>query len=270
MENPLDHMHTTFSKMEEFSIEGRAAIEVIKRCMQEAQRAFGTLSAVESQYCLDFHIEGSSLNHCVRWGLAAAEEIHEKIAMRKIITHTLGVSPVLLASELEMSPRDFKDFTYSFLVAALWANEEQNEGLQGKTIFDFGRETVLAVNAECAKFLNANASDLALAFEAGEADYSFEQAGHDMWMDCNKLGVGFFDRGLGEAGKRLSEACRKWGEIGDPGVADDGTLCIDGLDQRYREEVAQLSGIAAPVKSQNEDVSPDKVKSGTVLDSPTP
>ncbi|MDT8992785.1 hypothetical protein RQP54_18070 [Curvibacter sp. APW13] len=65
--------------MEKFTPQGKAAIETILRCMQEAHAAFNNLSAVENKACYDFHNEGASLNHCIRWGLSAAEEIHAAI-----------------------------------------------------------------------------------------------------------------------------------------------------------------------------------------------
>lgn len=62
-----------------FSPEGKAAIEKILQCMQEADEAFKSLNAEENMACLEFHAEGSSLNHCTRWGLTAAEEIHAAV-----------------------------------------------------------------------------------------------------------------------------------------------------------------------------------------------
>ena len=38
------------------------------------------------------------------------------------------------------------------------------------------------------------------------------QLGHDLWLTRNGHGAGFWDRGLGELGERLSEAARSLGE----------------------------------------------------------
>jgi hypothetical protein len=65
--------------MQKFTPEGKAAIETILRCMQEADEAFQSLNAQENKACFEFHNEGGSLNHCTRWGLQAAEEIHEAV-----------------------------------------------------------------------------------------------------------------------------------------------------------------------------------------------
>lgn len=58
-----------------FTPEGKAAIDTVRRCMREAQVAFATLNDVENAACLEFHAESASLNHCVRWGAQAAEDI---------------------------------------------------------------------------------------------------------------------------------------------------------------------------------------------------
>ncbi len=42
----------------------------------------------------------------------------------------------------------------------------------------------------------------------GEADVSPEQCGHDLILTANRHGAGFWDRGLGEAGDRLTKATR--------------------------------------------------------------
>lgn len=56
---------------------------------------------------------------------------------------------------------------------------------------------------------NANA----LALEALEA-MDPAQAGHDFWLNRERHGTGFWDRGLGVAGTRLSDAAKTFGEGG--------------------------------------------------------
>ena len=62
-----------------FTNEGKAAIATILSCMLKADEAFRSLNAEENEACLDLHKEGSSLNHCTRWGLQAADEIWAEI-----------------------------------------------------------------------------------------------------------------------------------------------------------------------------------------------
>ena len=81
--------------MQKFTPEGKATIEKILRCMQEAEAAFSSLNADENKACFDFHNEGNSLNHCIRWGLQAAEEIHAAI----VATENCAVWSVVLSME---------------------------------------------------------------------------------------------------------------------------------------------------------------------------
>lgn len=42
--------------------------------------------------------------------------------------------------------------------------------------------------------------------------YTAEQFGHDFWLNRNGHGAGFWDRGLGTLGDKLSEAAKTYGE----------------------------------------------------------
>ena len=66
--------------MLKFSPQSTLAISAIAQQMQKAYKAFGTLSNEEQEACLNFHSEGSSLNHCLRWGEQAAEDILKAIS----------------------------------------------------------------------------------------------------------------------------------------------------------------------------------------------
>lgn len=80
---------------------------------------------------------------------------------------------------------------------------------------DLTTGTVDEMRADCADFYDANESDL--------ADMSPEQAGHDFWLTRNGHGAGFWDRGLGELGERLSAAARVYGMVDLMPLAD-GTV----------------------------------------------
>lgn len=67
----------------------------------------------------------------------------------------------------------------------------------------------------CADFIDANIEDL--------AGIDPEQAGHDFWLTRNRHGDGFWDRGLGERGERLSDAARVYSSV-DLYVGDDGLI----------------------------------------------
>lgn len=69
---------------------------------------------------------------------------------------------------------------------------------------DVATESVEAMRADCAAFIEANAEDL--------DQMAPEQVGHDFWLTRNGHGAGFWDRGLREVGQRLTDACRPYGD----------------------------------------------------------
>jgi hypothetical protein len=51
------------------------------------------------------------------------------------------------------------------------------------------------------------------------------QVGHDFWLTRNRHGAGFWDRGLGELGDRLTAVCRPYGGS-DLYIGDDGAVYV--------------------------------------------
>ena len=47
----------------------------INRLLDKADTIFNSLPPHVQDTCWTFHNEGSSLNHCLRWGLQASEEL---------------------------------------------------------------------------------------------------------------------------------------------------------------------------------------------------
>jgi hypothetical protein len=86
-------------------------------------------------------------------------------------------------SHSEMEGRPFDDFFYE-------------SDIDGET--DTLREQIDA-------FVTDNWNDL-------DGHVSAEQCGHDFILSRNGHGAGFWDRGLGERGKRLSESAKPFGE----------------------------------------------------------
>lgn len=56
-----------------------------------------------------------------------------------------------------------------------------------------------------------------------------EHAGHDFWLTRNGHGAGFWDRGMGEVGDRLSAKAEKWGTV-DLYIGDDGQVWASGYE----------------------------------------
>jgi hypothetical protein len=69
--------------LNQFTPEGILALAEVKKHMDAAAEAFSRLNDVENHACFDFHIENASLNHCVRWGQQAAEELLIEVSAEK-------------------------------------------------------------------------------------------------------------------------------------------------------------------------------------------
>ena len=80
---------------------------------------------------------------------------------------------------------------------------------------DLGEDAWDSFRTDCEDFADANSVDL--------ADMDAEQAGHDFWLTRNRHGAGFWDRGLGERGDRLTKAAHVYGEV-DLWVGEDGKI----------------------------------------------
>lgn len=123
--------------------------------------------------------------------------------------------------------QDLDSFTQGYLEAMFftecspaydsddWESEEcqqaQEEGqadgtLPGDAAFgDMDPDFLKSTMEDCAAFQETNAADLAEIDDA--------QAGHDFWLTRNHHGAGFWDRGLGEIGKRLTESAHGFGGV---------------------------------------------------------
>lgn len=88
--------------------------------------------------------------------------------------------------------KDITKILTAYLVCALWTEEK----FDGRTIEDIGASTKTTATKEITEFVT-KAGDLL-------NDIDEEQIGHDFWLTRNHHGAGFFDRGLGEVGDKLT------------------------------------------------------------------
>lgn len=111
------------------------------------------------------------------------------------------------------------EFLENYLEAALWASvDEEGEPLDKNHSTDhFSEEAIREATKETNEFIQANINDL----EVLQADMS--QHGHDFWLTRNGHGAGFWDRGYGEIGDRLSRSAESFGET-YVYMGDDGQL----------------------------------------------
>lgn len=104
----------------------------------------------------------------------------------------------------------------AYLECAIWSSVDDAGEPLDKTydVFDLAPEVTDHARADIESFLENQAIDL----------YGIDprQIGHDFWLTRNGHGTGFWDRGLGERGDRLTEAA----EVGEVNlwVGDDGRI----------------------------------------------
>jgi len=105
--------------------------------------------------------------------------------------------------------------TDAYIECALWSSLDENGAPLDSSDAPISESLRAESRIECQDFYTANAEDL--------ADMNPEQAGHDFWLTRDGHGTGFWDRGLGELGDRLSEAAQICGEVW-LFVSDDGEI----------------------------------------------
>jgi hypothetical protein len=134
-----------------------------------------------------------------------------------------------------MLQTDIDQFILGYKIAAMWSSvhmEDENDNCG--TPFDqldpepeWSEEALTAVKADCEAFCLEHENDL-LDYMLERAcnlvdGAAIEHAGHDFWLTRCGHGVGFWDRGMGDLGKRLTEACKAYGSL-DLYVGDDGQI----------------------------------------------
>lgn len=111
-------------------------------------------------------------------------------------------------------------FTRQYIATALWSSNDESTPDGGEpmdknySIEDIHPDTLAAMVADCAKFQEENAADIA---------DDLSQAGHDFWLTRNGHGSGFWDGEWPEAGDRLTEASKAYRQV-DLYIGDDGKV----------------------------------------------
>jgi hypothetical protein len=120
--------------------------------------------------------------------------------------------------------------TRGWIAAALWstgATTPEGEELENLDDYEFSENAKKAARVICAAFYDTHTIDLgayAGTYKPSDGSDVWECAGHDLWLTANGHGVGFWDRGLGRLGDRLSADCgfRKQFDQIDLYIAEDG------------------------------------------------
>lgn len=124
------------------------------------------------------------------------------------------------------------DFTQGYAECMLWANTYELDAEGNITNVEpswwqtpngqwavkaFDAKSADSIRLVCSDFVNANWQDLQAIAGKRPADY----AGHDFALTRNGHGTGFWDRGLGDIGDRLTAASKPYGESTAYVMSDD-------------------------------------------------
>lgn len=92
---------------------------------------------------------------------------------------------------------------------------------RGLTVLDLDPDAFQAMRADCAAFIELAGDDIALYLEQRAS----EHLGHDFWLTRAGHGTGFWDRGLGALGDRLTAHAKTFGAC-ELYVGDDGKVYV--------------------------------------------
>lgn len=121
--------------------------------------------------------------------------------------------------------RKLSKMAQAYVECALWSSTDNSDESGGEPMDanydadDIAPETLAQMQADCDDFAG-NPEVAALLAESGLSD---EQAGHDFWLTRNGHGAGFWDRGLGDIGDKLTAITKPYGSV-DLYVGDDGRI----------------------------------------------
>lgn len=115
-------------------------------------------------------------------------------------------------------------FTLAYIECALWSSTD-NDGNpldDNCSADDIEQDTFRQMEDDCKDFQESN-NELLMKAYCHNAGYSEDYAGHDFWLTRNGHGAGFWDRGLGDIGKELTEAAKAYGGV-DLMLDEDGKI----------------------------------------------
>lgn len=128
---------------------------------------------------------------------------------------------------------DLDEFTRAYMECALRSShtvlsdtDEEVNLDENHDITDIAPVTRDAMIADCKAFQEKYGALMGKAYLDSELEFGKSQCGHDFWLTRNGHGAGFWDRGLGEVGEALTEACgwkTDYPEV-DLYIGDDGLI----------------------------------------------
>ena len=127
-----------------------------------------------------------------------------------------------------------KTFTAAYIEAALWSSVDESSDQGGAPLDknygpgDIAPATLRRMKKDAKDFYQSRKDLWGEVYpesaRGGPAHTLGDmRAGHDFWLTRNRHGSGFWDEGLGERGKKLTDAAHAYGSFGLY-VGDDGKV----------------------------------------------
>ena len=105
---------------------------------------------------------------------------------------------------------NFDAFFDGYVECALWSSTDDSDPSGGKPLDEYDgdltKKALASMRRDCRGFLTAE-----VRAWLAEGGWSDSEAGHDFWLTRNRHGAGFWDRGRGEPGSKLTEAAHAYG-----------------------------------------------------------
>jgi hypothetical protein len=115
--------------------------------------------------------------------------------------------------------KNLDEFTKAYLVCAIWSSSDDDDLPfdHNYSIEDISKKSLRKAIEDCKKFQQENSELL--------QGIPMESAGHDFWLTRNHHGAGFWDRGYGKTGDKLTKSAESFGDCWIY-VGDDGKLYL--------------------------------------------
>lgn len=148
-------------------------------------------------------ITKDQLQKLVKEGVQKLHKITLLENEKKELMKELGIINIKdLLNESEIASPEIVEILNGYLEAALWSEEDRIG--EANIESDISDDAKIDAYIEIKKFVN-QAGDLLNNIEPS-------QIGHDIWLTRSGHGAGFWDRGLGEIGDKLSDIASDMGE----------------------------------------------------------
>lgn len=150
------------------------------------------------------------------------------------------------------NPSALDSMVDAYVETALWASDDSDDGDGGELSTAEGLESQSLVDAraECLAFARLAGSDACLV--------SARELGGDFFLTRCGHGSGFWDRGLGKAGDRLTALASRFGSV-DLFLAASGFAVVDHVpDPQLLGEAASFHERKAIEQAVSEEVGPRK------------